>query len=101
MVARVTIALPEELLKAIDDIAQAEGLARSEVVREAAAAYLAQRSAEQTRVTLQQAAGESVAWLEDVAARSRHDDRPSLELLHVLRDSSSAGRTLAPEDDAS
>jgi metal-responsive CopG/Arc/MetJ family transcriptional regulator len=101
MVARVTIALPEDLLEAIDGVAQAEGLARSEVFREAAAAYLAQRSDERARATRQQAADESVAWLEGVAARSRRDDPSSLELLHELRDSSSAGRTLAPEDDAS
>lgn len=85
MPSRVTITLPEPMLHRLDSIASAEGLTRSDVVREAASSYLSQRDRESALSSRGAAVGESLAWLERVAQRVPCTSPSSLELLHEVR----------------
>lgn len=85
MSARVTITLPERVLDRLDAIASAEGLSRSEVVREAASSYLSQRDREGALSARMLAVHEGIAWLEDTARTIPEGTPHSLELLHEVR----------------
>jgi predicted transcriptional regulator len=97
VVARVTVTLPEDLLSRLDCIAKVESLTRSDVVREAAAAYVTKHEAGLVAREREAGVASGVAWLEGIAARPRDDARPSLEALHELRtDSLAAGELIEP-----
>jgi len=85
MVARVTVTLPERILERLDAIADAEGLSRSEVVREAASSYLSRRDREGALSARDLAVREGVAWLEEAARRVPASAPASLDLLHEIR----------------
>jgi predicted transcriptional regulator len=91
MTARVTISLPEDLLAQLDSIAASESLTRSDVVREAAGAYLTARASGSEATARRQAVEDGIAWLREVVARPADDTRPSLELLREVRGESESG----------
>ena len=96
MPARVTITLPEPMLERLDSIAEAEGLTRSDVVREAASSYLAGRDLEGARAARSAAVAEGVAWLEQTASLIPAEIPSSLDLLREVR--AEAGGVGAPLD---
>jgi predicted transcriptional regulator len=96
MRARVTITLPEPMLDRLDSIAAAEGLTRSDVVREAASNYLSQRDRQSSLSARGAAVHEDLAWLEQVARQIPCTAPHSLELLHEVRaEAGGAGKPLS------
>jgi predicted transcriptional regulator len=85
MTARVTISLPEELLGQLDAIADAESLTRSDVVREAAGAYVTAHASGLQAARRQRAVDDGIAWLREIAAKPALDPRPTLEILREVR----------------
>jgi predicted transcriptional regulator len=97
MVVRVTVTLPDEILRDLDGIASAEGVTRSDVVREAAATYItARESAVQARGR-EAAVDDGLQWLQTVADRHAGDGESSLDALRALR--GTLARPLEPERD--
>jgi predicted transcriptional regulator len=85
MVARVTISLPEELLARLDAVADELGVTRSEIVREAGAVYVTQRDEVAVRDARLQRFAEDRRFLDELRALPGLDGRPSLEILHEVR----------------
>ena len=98
---RVTVTLPDEVLALLDEIAESEGVSRSDVVREASARYVVSRSAEAAAKARATAVEEGLTWLGEVASREKADARASLELLRELRgsDVEAFGRPIDPAYD--
>jgi predicted transcriptional regulator len=98
---RVTVTLPDEVLVLLDEIAESEGVSRSDVVREASARYVVSRSAEASAKARATAVEEGLTWLGEVASREKADARASLELLRELRgsDVEAFGRPIDPAYD--
>jgi Arc/MetJ-type ribon-helix-helix transcriptional regulator len=89
--ARVTISLPEELLAQLDAVAESESVTRSDVVREAAGAYLTARARGTEAEARKSAVEDGIAWLRGAAVRSTAEDTPSLDLLREVRGGSLGG----------
>lgn len=84
--ARVTISLPDTLLVKLDELAEEEGVSRSELVREASAHYVTHRGEEAVALTRREAIEDGVQWLEAISTEPAIDDRPSIEILRELRE---------------
>jgi len=97
MAARVTITLPEDVLDRLDAIAREEGVTRSDVVREAAAHYLTERTDRQEAIARKHAVEDGIAWLESIAATPQQESQDSLTVLRELRGAEPAGSPLEPE----
>ena len=91
MTARVTISLPDDLLAQLDAVAQDESLTRSDVVREAAAGYLASRASGSEAAQRLKAVEDGIVWLKQIAAQPNDDSRSSLELLREVRRETGGG----------
>jgi predicted transcriptional regulator len=85
MVARVTVTLPEDLLAKLDAIAAGDDVTRSDVVREAAAVYVAQCESGAVARARAAAVTDGVSWLETIAAEEPRDPRPGIEILREIR----------------
>lgn len=98
MAARVTITLPEDVLSRLDTIAHEQGVTRSEVVREAAADYLTERTDRAEATARKRAVEDGIAWLEATAAAPQGESsQDSLAVLRELRGTEVAGGPLEPE----
>ncbi len=97
MAARVTITLPEDVLDRLDTIAHEEGVTRSDVVREAAAHYLTERTDRHEATARKHAVEDGIAWLESIAAAAQEESQDSLTVLRELRDAEPTGSPLEPE----
>lgn len=87
MRARVTISIPEDLLARLDAEADELGRSRSELVQEAAAAYLGKSAEEREREARRQRMLEALEGMRTFhIGRVSHDDRPSLEILREIRE---------------
>ena len=91
MTARVTISLPNDLLARLDAIAESESLTRSDVVREAAGAYITAHASGQEAARRLCAVEDGIAWLKEIAAQPSLDPRPGLEILRELRGEAGEG----------
>ncbi|MDY0087665.1 MAG: ribbon-helix-helix domain-containing protein [Coriobacteriia bacterium] len=89
MPVRVTVTLPEDIFSELDSVAREEGRTRSDVVREAAAGYLAGRTAVAEATARSRAIDDGISWLEGVAtnsgATSDAEREDSLTVLRELR----------------
>ena len=85
MVKRVTVTLPDDVLLELDGVAHAEGVTRSDVVREAAVTYLTGRGESHEARLRHHAVTDGIAWLTDVADRRAGDGESSLAVLRDLR----------------
>lgn len=88
MPVRVTVTLPEDILSELDSVAREEGRTRSDVVREAAAGYLAGRAAVAEGTARSRAVDDGISWLEGVATTSgaTTSDAGGEDSLTVLRE---------------
>lgn len=85
MTARITITMPDTLLAQLDQLAQAEGLSRSGIIREASAHYVV-RALDEERLARRRDTGERLnALLDEMRAAPTLDTRPSLEILREIR----------------
>lgn len=88
MTAKVTISLPDDLLSRLDAEARELGVARSELVQESLATYLA-RTADERQADARRArmlwALEGMRTFED-RHPTIYDDRPTLEILREIRE---------------
>lgn len=90
-VDKFSISLPEDLASDIEQIAHADGLSRSAVIREAAASYVASRkSAARDRVRRERI-DSALASFEEVASSWGEDPLTSLAHLRRLRAEDSVG----------
>jgi predicted transcriptional regulator len=101
MSARVTVTLSEEVLARLDEIAESDGVSRSDVVREASARYVSHRSADAAMRARAAAVEEGLEWLENIARKSEDSERTSLDVLREVRgsDVEAWGRPLDPAYD--
>lgn len=84
-VDKFSVSLPGSLTRDIDEIASSEGLTRSAVIREAAAAYVASRKSADYEQARRERIDEALAGFEEVAAGWGDDRRTSLDYLRELR----------------
>lgn len=84
-VEKVSISLPRELAAQIDEVAQADGVTRSQLIAEAAASYITRRR----RVAEEDARRESIdralIGLDELASRWGDDELPGVVYLHEVR----------------
>jgi metal-responsive CopG/Arc/MetJ family transcriptional regulator len=90
--AKFTVSVPDELLERLDAEAELLGTSRSQLVQESVATYLTktldERAAEARRVRILSAI-ERMRHFDE--GRTVHDDRPSLEILHEIRETDDGG----------
>ena len=98
--ARVTISLPDALLGKLDELAEGEGISRSELVREASAHYVVHRGEEAVALVRRKAIEDGIQWLEKISVEPAIDDRPSIEILRDLRDTDGTFRHFDPANSA-
>jgi len=84
-VDKFSISLPEELVADVDDLAKADGLTRSGVIREAAEAYVAARQSADYEQRRRERIDDALAGLDVVASQWGADDRSSLDYLREIR----------------
>lgn len=84
-VDKITISLPEELVRAIDELSAEEGVSRSAIVREASARYVTEHRTAADAARRRQAADAAIAQLQGLRSLTPIDDRPTLEILRELR----------------
>lgn len=84
-VDKFSVSLPGSLTRDIDEIASSEGLTRSAVIREAAAAYVASRKSAEHEQARRDRIDEALAGFEEVSAGWGADERTSLDHLRELR----------------
>lgn len=97
--ARVTISMPDELLLSLDAAARDDGVSRSDIVREAASLYMAERSVGARARRRQAAVDEGIAWLESVAAKPSVDARLGVEILREVRGDEILGSPIEQDDE--
>lgn len=85
MTARITITLPDALLAELDRLAEAEGLSRSGIVREASARYVIGSLDEAAAKRRREGGDRLLALLDEMRKAPVLDDRPSLEMLREMR----------------
>jgi predicted transcriptional regulator len=96
-VDKFSVSLPEELAAELDDIAKAEGLTRSAVVREATADYVAARRAAEYQTRRREQIDRAIAGFQDMATRWGPDERTGLHYLGELRGGTTADDRPGPE----
>jgi len=84
-VDKITISLPAELVRAIDELSAEEGVSRSAIVREASARYVTERAGAAEAMRRRRAADEVLDALTELRRLTPIDDRPTLEILRELR----------------
>lgn len=84
-VDKITISLPEGLVNAIDEISQAEGVSRSQVVREAAELYVSDRAMARELACRREAAERTLSILDELRGRAPRDARSTLDILREAR----------------
>lgn len=84
-VDKITISLPEGLVLVIDEISEAEGVSRSQVVREAAELYVSDRAMARESVRRREAADRTLSILDELRGRVPQDARSTLDILREAR----------------
>ena len=90
-VDKFSISLPADLVADIDDIARAEGLSRSTVIREAAAHYVVVRKSATYEEERKLSIDRAIAGFDRIAREWGTDERSSLDLLREVREESLGG----------
>lgn len=89
-VEKLSISLPKGLAEQLDTLAEADGVTRSSLVREATARYVATRAADAESQRRRASIDAAVSGFDEAAALWGEDDRQSVEYLADIRD---AGRS--------
>lgn len=84
-VDKITVSLPASLVREIDRFAELEGVSRSQVVREATSSYVSDRASARESARRREAAGRTLALLEELRGRVPADERSVLEMLRESR----------------
>jgi predicted transcriptional regulator len=84
-VDKFSISLPEELVAELDRIANAEGLTRSALIREAAASYVAGVDARRREDARKRDVSAAIEGFDLLAADWGADDATGLDLLEAVR----------------
>lgn len=84
-VEKFSISLPEELAISLDEIAAADGLTRSAVIREVTAEYVAKRGSAAREAERRARIDGAIAGFERIAARWGPDERSVAEVLSEMR----------------
>lgn len=84
-VDKFSISLPEALLAELDDLADADGLTRSAVIREAAADYVATRKAELGARRRRERVGRAIGGFRAISEQWGDDRQPGVQYIRDLR----------------
>ena len=84
-VEKFSISLPEDLAGQVDDLAAAEGLTRSALIREATASYVASRASAAHEAERRARIDEALAGFDVVASAWGADDRSGIDYLREVR----------------
>jgi len=84
-VDKITVSLPAELVRSIDELSAREGVSRSAIVREASTRYVTERGGVAAAALRREAADEALQALAELRRLTPIDDRPTLEILRELR----------------
>lgn len=84
-VDKFSISLPGDLLAELDDLAEADGLTRSAIIREAAADYVATRKSEEYSAQRRERVDRAIGGFRGVSERWGRDERSGVQYLHDLR----------------
>jgi predicted transcriptional regulator len=84
-VDKFSISLPTDLLAQVDELARAEGVSRSGVIREATAAYVTARASAAYQAERARRIDEAVDAFDAIAEGWGADERSAIELLRELR----------------
>ncbi|MDO9108861.1 MAG: ribbon-helix-helix protein, CopG family [Coriobacteriia bacterium] len=88
---KFSISLPEELVSDLDALADANGLTRSAMIREATATYVVQRKSAQFEAKRRTRIDDALAGLDVVASQWGDDDHSGLEYLSEIRGEGALG----------
>lgn len=98
-VDKFSISLPEDLLAQVDELAAADGLTRSAIIREAAADYVATRKSEQYAARRRERVDRAIVGFRGIAQRWGGDDRSGTQYLRDLRSELEGDPVAAKDDD--
>lgn len=98
-VEKFSISLPEHLATQIDEIAGAEGLTRSAVIRDATIAYVTRRHAAAGQSARLSRLEEALAGFDSVAQSWGEDETGSLGYLRLIRGESDISEPLQNSDE--
>jgi len=90
-VEKFSISLPKELVSDVDALADADGLTRSALIREATVAYVAERNSAEFEAKRRTRIDDALAGLEVVAAGWGDDEHSGLEYLSEIRGEGALG----------
>ena len=93
-VEKLSISLPDDLARRLNDLAAEDGVTRSSLVREATARYVASRASEAETARRRAGVDAAVAGFDEVAALWGDDERPGVAYLADVR----AAAPTEPED---
>ncbi|MDO8963400.1 MAG: ribbon-helix-helix protein, CopG family [Coriobacteriia bacterium] len=85
-VEKFSISLPEELVAEIDDLAKAEGVTRSGLVREATTEYVIARRSKTYEADRRRRIGTAIDGLKALSGQWGSKEKSGLEMLHELRE---------------
>ncbi|MDP2183670.1 MAG: ribbon-helix-helix protein, CopG family [Actinomycetota bacterium] len=95
-VDKFSISLPRELVSNVDEIASADGLTRSAVIREATASYVAERRSGEYERRRRERMAAAQEGFDAIAGAWGSDETPGIAYLRELR-----GEAPGPSDDES
>jgi len=90
-VEKFSISLPKELVGDVDRLADADGLTRSALIREATATYVADRNSSAYEARRRTRIDDALAGLNLVAAQWGDDEHSGLEYLSEIRGEGALG----------
>lgn len=97
-VDKFSVSLPEELVADVDEIASADGMTRSAVIREATADYVAARRSADSEAKRRERVDRAIAGFADLARRWGPDERTGVQYLADLRSEDASHAAEAPDD---
>lgn len=95
-VEKLSISLPDELARQLDDLAEEDGVSRSSLIREATARYVASRASDAEANRRRVGVDHAIAGFDEVALLWGEDERAGIEYLADVRDA--PGTPSEPED---
>ncbi len=87
-VEKFSISLPEEVVAGIDQLADADGVTRSALIREATAEYIARRASAEYAEKRAQRLDAVIDGFEAIAADWGPDERTAADLVREIREES-------------
>ena len=85
-VEKLSISLPQDLARRLDELAEEAGVSRSSLVQEATARFIASKAADAEATRRRNGVAAALAGFDEVATSWGEDGRPGIEYLADIRD---------------